>query len=147
MRGFAFVAFAACAHAPVQPIAPAAKIVLVTLPAESDAFPQVAKAATTAVSGAKPVGVDETLASKVSIEVVQLSIECVDATTACYEAAAKSLGASKLIFASIDSEGRKPKVAVTMFDLGKEPRTAEKTFDSEAAAVAGVAGLVAEATR
>lgn len=118
-----------------------------TLPAESDAFPGAAKATTSALSGAKPTGVDETVASKVSMEVVQLSIECVDATPTCYEAAAKSLSASKLLFASIESEGKKPRVSVTMFDLGRSPRTAEKTFDTEAAAIAGVSGLVAEATR
>lgn len=131
----------------MQPIAPAAKVVLVTLRAESDSFPAAAKAATSALSDAKPSGVDETVASKVSMEVVQLSIECVDATTACYEAAAKSLSANKLLFASIDSEGKKPKVAVTLFDVGKQPKTAEKTFDNEAAAIAGVGGLVTEATR
>ena len=147
MRVLAVVAVAACAHAQPAPIAPAAKVKLVTLPAESDSFPAVAKAATSAIADAKLGGVDETVASKVSMEVVQLSIECVDATNACYEAAARSLTATKLLFASIDSEGKKPKISVVLFDVGKPPKTAEKTFDSEAAAIAGVGGLVAEATR
>jgi hypothetical protein len=128
-------------------VSPQARVKLVTLSAESDTFPDVAKAATSAMSGAKLTGVDETIVSKVSIEVVQLSIECVDATTTCSEAAAKSLQATKLLFASIDNDGKKPKIAVTVFDVGKEPHTTERVFDSEAQAVAGVDKLVTEATR
>ena len=66
-------------------------VVLVTLPAESDSFPDVAKAMTSALSGAKLHGVDEAITSKVSIEIVQLSIECLDASANCYAAVAKSL--------------------------------------------------------
>jgi hypothetical protein len=118
------------------------------LPAESDAFPAIAKAATTALSHAKVSGVDESGVSKVSIEVVQLSIECVDPTAICYDSAAKSLAANKLLFAQIDVDGAKPKITVTLFDrTNRAPRIAERTYANEAAAVAGLDGLVAEATR
>jgi hypothetical protein len=144
----AAIVVAACAHSQPQPVAPAAKIKLVTLPVESDAFPGVAKAATTALAQAKVGGVDESIASKVSIEVVQLSIECVDPTAACYGAVAKSLAAGKLLFAQIDADGAKPKVAVTVFDVATNaPKRAERTFDTEAAAIAGLDQLVTEATR
>lgn len=124
------------------------KIKLVTLPAESDAFPDVAKATTSALAKAKLAGVDEETTSKVSIEVVQLSIECVEATAACYEAAAKSLSAQRLLFAQIDVDKKKPKVAVTVFDIAtRAPHTTERTFDTAAKAIAGVDQLVAEATR
>jgi hypothetical protein len=84
----------------------------------------------------------------VSIEVVQLSIECLDPSASCYEAAARSLAANKLLFAQIDVDGERPKVTVTLFDrASKTPRTAEKTYATESAAVAGLDGLVAEATR
>ena len=125
-----------------------AKIKLVTLAVESDTFPKIAKAATGALTQAKIMGVDESVTSKVSIEVVQLSIECVDPTPACYQAAAKSLSATKLLFAQIDIDGKKPKVAITLFDVAAAaPRTTERTFATEAAAIAGIDTLVSEATR
>jgi hypothetical protein len=137
-----------CAHSHPAAVTAAAKIKLLTLPAESDAYPNIAKAATSALAHAKVSGVDEQATSKVSIEVVQLSIECVDPTAACYDAAAKSLAANKLLFAQIDVDGAKPKVSVTLFDgASKQPKTVEHTFASEAAAVAGLDGLVSEATR
>lgn len=119
------------------------------LPAESDAFPKIAKAATEALLHAKVAGVDESGTSKVSIEVVQLSIECLDATANCYDAAAKSLSANKILFAQIDADGQKPRVTVTLFDRAAKssPRTAEHTYASETAAMAGLERLVAEATR
>ncbi|MEO8844742.1 MAG: hypothetical protein ABI591_23345 [Kofleriaceae bacterium] len=137
-----------CAHGHATTGMPAEKIKLLMLPAESDAFPAIAKAATTALSHAKVVGVDESGVSKVSIEVVQLSIECVDPTASCYDAAAKSLSANKLLFAQIDNDGAKPKVTVTLFDrASKQPKTAEHTYATEAEAMAGLDGLISEATR
>lgn len=139
---------AACTHPHAPPATPVARVVLVTLPTESDSFPGVAKAMTSALSGAKLSGVDESITSKVSIEVVQLSIECVDPSANCYSAVAKSLSATKLLFASIDNDGKKPKVAVTVFDAGTlAPHTKERTFDTEAAAIAGADKLVSEATQ
>jgi hypothetical protein len=143
-------AIVGCAHS--KPVAttpaPVAKIKLLTLPTESDAFPTIASAATTALGHAHVGGVDEQSTTKVSIEVVQLSIECVDPSATCYEAAAKSLAANKLLFAQIDVAGSKPKVSVTLFDrASRAVRTVEHTFATEADAVAGLDGLVAEATR
>ena len=140
----------AVACTPAKPPVSAAKarIKLVALAAESDAFPKIAKATTDALARAKVSSVDDTTTSKVSIEVVQLSIECVDPTTSCYEAAAKSLSANKLLFAQIDSSGKKPKVAVTLFDVAtRAPKTTARTFDTEAAAIAGVDQLVSEVTQ
>src|SRR6185312_17214844 len=110
-----------CAHSkpvatPTTLTAPVAKIKLLTLPTESDAFPTIASAATTALDHAHVTGVDEQDTAKVSIEVVQLSIECVDPSASCYDAAAKSLSANKLLFAQIALDGKKPKVSVTLFD-------------------------------
>ena len=137
-----------CAHSHPSAVTPAPKIKLLTLPAESDAFPDLAKAATSALAHAKVAGVDEQATSKVSIEVVQLSIECVDPTAVCYEAAAKSLAANKLLFAQIDVDGQKPKVSVTLFDgASNQPKTVEHTFATSKDAVAGLEGLVSEVTR
>lgn len=138
----------ACAHSHAPPAGPTEKIKLVTMPAESDAFPAIAKATTSAIAKAKLAGVDESVPSKVSMEVVQLSIECVDASASCYEAAARSLAANKLLFAAIDSDGKKPKISITVFDVAtRSPHAVERTYDSEAAAIAGVDALVTEATR
>ena len=138
-----------CAHSkPIAPPPPVAKIKLLTLPTESDAFPSIATAATTALGHAHVGGVDEQSTTKVSIEVVQLSIECVDPSASCYEAAAKSLEANKLLFAQVDVDGKKPKVSVTLFDRSNRAvKTVAHTFATEADAVAGLDGLVAEATR
>ena len=145
---FAIVVATACAHPHAPPATPAGKVVLVTLPTESDSFPTVAKATTSALTSVKLAGVDESSTSKVSIEVVQLSIECVDPTSSCYEAAAKSLSANKLLFAQIDVAGKKPKVVVTLFDVAtRAPKTTGRTFDTEAIAIAGLDRLVTEATQ
>jgi hypothetical protein len=142
------IAFAGCSHSHPSTTPVAARVKLLTLPAESDAFPAIAKAATNALAHARVSGVDDSGVSKVSIEVVQLSIECVDPTASCYDAAAKSLAANKLLFAQIDVDGVKPKVTVTLFDRSsKAPRSAERTYANEAAAVAGLDGLISEAIR
>ncbi|HEX4450936.1 MAG TPA: hypothetical protein VH143_08715 [Kofleriaceae bacterium] len=151
MRGLLIVvaAIAGCAHGkPIATTAPVAKIKLLALPTESDAFPTIATAATAALGHAHVHGVDEQGTTKVSIEVVQLSIECLDPSASCYEAAARSLSANKLLFAQIDVDGKKPKVSVTLFDrANRAVKTAAHTFASEADAVAGLDGLVTEATR
>ena len=82
---------------------------------------------------------------KVSLEVVQLSIECVDRTAACYEAVGKSLAANELLFAEIDEGPRKQsvKVTVTLFDVDAKQRkkAAIKVFASEEDVVWGVADV------
>jgi hypothetical protein len=138
------------------PTAPAqhaarAKIQLAVLPAESDAFPRAAEAVSASLSSARIAGVDATAVSKVSLEVVQLSIECVDPVDACYKAIGKSMSANRLLFARIDpgANRRQLHVTVTLYDVdaGTAKRTAAKLFPSEDQAVAGAADLVAEATR
>ncbi len=136
----------ACAHAPATPHN---NVTLVMLKTESDAFPRIASATMDALAHAKIAGVDQVVTSKVSIEVVQLSIECVDATPACYDAVARSLSAGKLLFAQVDaSDLTHPQVTITLFDATTEvPHASKRTFDSEAAALAGVDKLVTEVTR
>ena len=151
-----------CAHAPPpsppepSPPLPLAKRELAVIPAESDAFPQVARAVSTELAAAKVAGMDETRLSKVSLEVVQLAIECVEPTGTCYEAIGRSLAANRLLFARIDGApgarrgGKRPlKVTVTLFDVDAKSaaRTAEREFASEADATAGAAALVEEVTR
>jgi len=121
------------------------------IPAESDAFPRAARAVSGLLAGARVAGVDTRSISKVSLEVVQLSIECVDPTDACYQAIGRSMAANRLLFARIDSSGkrRQLRVTVTLYDVDARAarRTAQKLFASEDQAIDGAAALVAEATR
>jgi hypothetical protein len=147
------VALAACGHpavAPHTPGPPAAAPKLVTLavlPAESDAFPSAAKAVTDALAHAHITGVDRTQVSKVSLEVVQLSIECVEPSPACYQAVGRSLSADRILFAQIAPGPKRNEIKVTvslfaMTDLF--PHTAERVFASEQEASAQVNELLTE---
>jgi hypothetical protein len=124
-------------------------VTLAVLPAESDAFPKAARAITDSLARADVSGVDSRQVSKVSLEVVQLSIECVEPTASCYAAVGKSLSANRLLFAQIEPGGKKQlRVKVTLFDVdARNPRSAEKVFPNEKAASDGIGELVTEATR
>ncbi|MDQ3333833.1 MAG: hypothetical protein M4D80_01505 [Myxococcota bacterium] len=132
----------------------APKIKLAVLAVESDKFPKVAQAATDSLAKAQVKGMDQVEVSKVSLEVVQLSIECVEPTDACYEAVGKSLAANRLLFAQIGpgliKKGKKRdvRVIITLFDVDTRAsqKTAEKVFPSEKDATAGVDALISEAT-
>lgn len=119
------------------------------LPAESDKFPKAAKAVTSSLTNAKVSGIDDRQVSKVSLEVVQLSIECVEPTVVCYEAVGKSLAANRLLFAEIQPASKKSvKVTITLFDVDtRHPQSTQKTFANEADASTGIDALVAELTR
>ena len=124
---------------------------LTVFAAESDAFPSAAKAATEALDQAQVAGFDAPQRSKVSMEVVQLSIECVDPSPTCYAAVGRELKVSQLLFAQIE-KGPKPKavrVTVTLFDVGAgaAKHSAVKVFASEQEATLGVRDVVEEATR
>jgi hypothetical protein len=123
-------------------------LMLAVLPAESSKFPHAAQAITDSLTKASISGVERKQVSKVSLEVVQLSIECVEPSVKCYEAVGKSLAANRLLFAQVSGGKRRVQVSVTLFDVdAKSPKTTKRTFASEQEATAGVADLVAEATR
>jgi hypothetical protein len=134
----------------VTPATPG-KRVWAVLPAESDTFPIAARSTTERLRRARVRGLDEPQISKVSLEVVQLSIECVERTPACYQAVGKSLSANELLFAEIDDGPKKQsiKVTVTLFDVDTKQRkkAAIKVFATEEDVVWGVADVVAEATK
>lgn len=138
---------AACKHS--APTTPSAKVKLAVMPAESPDFPKAAKAATESLAGANVQGVDETEVRKVSIDVVQLQIECLDPTPACYSAAGKAISADELLFAKISGAKKQVDVTVTLFDVdrSKVKHEAHDSFASEDLAIAGIPKLVAEATK
>src|SRR5215475_7791109 len=129
---------------PTAPTPPPSRpaIRLAVIPADSDAFPRAARAVSASLSSARIAGVDATAVSKVSLEVVQLSIECVDPTDTCYQAIGRSMSANRLLFARIDpgATRRQLRVTVTLYDVdaGSAKRTAAKLFPTEDQAVAGV---------
>jgi len=153
----AVVSMMACGSARPVPVAPTTtppparpQVKLAVLPAESDAFPRAANAVSESLTSAQVGGVDKTSVAKVSLEVVQLSIECVDPTDTCYQAIGRSMSANRLLFARIDAGARRQlRVRITLYDVDAKSakRTAEKLFVNEDQAVAGAAALVAEATR
>jgi hypothetical protein len=149
---------AACAkpRPPKKPVAVVEKpkLKLAVLAVESDKFPKVAQAATDSLAKAQVKGMDEVEVSKVSLEVVQLSIECTEPTADCYEAVGKSLAANRLLFAQVGpgviTKGRKRdvRVTITLFDVDTRAsqKTAEKVFPNEKDAAAGIDTLISEAT-
>jgi hypothetical protein len=120
---------------------------LTVLPAESDSFPTVAEALNRSMTTVPIMGVGERAMSKVSLEVVQLSIECVDSTDECYRAVGSELAANRLLFADVERARERVKVKVFMFDVdaGVISGVAEREFADERSAQEGVAALVENA--
>jgi hypothetical protein len=156
--------FGGCAlfshHAAAPPPPPPPKRTkLAVLKVDSDQFPEVARALNNQMRDVHMKGIDDYFLSKVTLEVVQLSIECVEPTAACYTAVGKSLSADKLLMARI-VPGPVPKrvkkkdrvpavnVTVTLFDVeaGSPVDAAEKQFKNAAEASQGLTELVLQAT-
>ena len=148
-----WVALGCGGHAPPPPAAPPApppKVVLAVMPAESDVFPKAAQAASEALAGVHVGGIDETKVWKASLEVVQMQIECLDASASCYAAAGKELHADRLLFAQIAREKKKQvAVTVTLFDVdtSAQQKQAHAVYADETAAIAGIPKLVTEVTQ
>jgi hypothetical protein len=147
-----------CAHAPAQtaqtppPPAPKARVKLAVLPVDSDAFPQIAASLNNALHNVKVNGVDDYFLSKVALEVVQLSIECVQPTSECYAAAGKSLSANKLLLGHITAMSKRKRdksvrVTITLFDVdaGEASNVVDRIFKTPELASQGAQDLVAEA--
>jgi hypothetical protein len=144
---------AGCAHKAQKPepvYSPEAHR-LVALPAESAAYPSAAERATDFLRRTRVRGFDPPELSKVSLEVVQLSIECVEPTAACYTAVGRSLAANQLLFAQFEDgpEPEQVRVSITLFDVdgATMKKRARKVFDSEQDAVYGMREVVEEATK
>jgi hypothetical protein len=157
--GVAF--FVGCAHRPTPrvegsppPQPPKARVKLAVLPVdEEQALGPVAKGVNRAFRDVKVAGVDDYFMSKVALEVVQLSIECVQPTSACYVAVGKSLSANKLLLGQVVAIGKKKRdksvrVTVTLFDvdLGEAVNVVDHVYKTPELAAEGAAEVVAEAT-
>jgi hypothetical protein len=145
-----------CAHAPPPrvetPPPPKPRVKLAVLPVDADAFPQIAASLNRALHDVKVKGIDDYFLSKVTLEVVQLSIECVQPTSECYTAVGKSLSANKLLLGHIAGVGkrrrdRSVRVTVTLFDVdtGEAANVVDRVFKTPELASQGAQDLVAEA--
>jgi hypothetical protein len=160
----ALLAAVGCVQGPAPPpkaaVAPppaAKRVKLAILPVESDAFPRVASGLNALFHDVQVKGVDDYFLSKVTLEVVQLSIECVEQTSSCYEAVGKNLAAQRLLLGHIVAgpvaapvKGKKKerlpsvKVTVTLFDVdsGAPAKETEQSFKNELDASNGLGELV-----
>lgn len=125
--------------------------VFAVLPAESLEFPRAAHTTTDRMRRARIRGYGPPEMSKVSLEVVQLSIECVEPSVGCYARAGKALEASQLLFARIEPGPARDevKITVTLFDVARQrnARAAAKIFATEDDVPYGIADVIAEVTR
>jgi hypothetical protein len=143
-----------CSHAKPKPGVVAAsrppRIRLAVLPVESAEYRELADWLTTLLMDAHVSKVDDYLKAQVAIEVVQLSIECVDPSPQCYAAAGRSLEANRLLMAQIEAQpgarrrDRPVKVTVTLFDVDGAAtlESADHVFKNEQDALADVQELV-----
>jgi hypothetical protein len=164
MCAWALGACATTSTKPGQPVADAngptgpKRVKLAVLKVESDQFPDLAKALNDQMRDVQVKGVDDYFISKVTLEVVQLSIECVEQTPACFGAVGKSLSAQRLLVAHITAgvvpkKGRKKDrvapvtIAVTQVDAeaGTALQQAEKQFKNEKEAIQGLNEVVQQA--
>src|SRR5438270_2983601 len=86
---------------PQTAVAPPPKVRVAVLPIESDAFPRLAETINRQLHDVRVRGVDETFVSKVTLEVVQISIECVDPSASCYSAVGRSLSSDRLLMVQL----------------------------------------------
>ena len=156
LLGITMLAFG-CAHAPspsvqAPPPPPKPRVKLAVLPVDTDTFPQIAASLNRALHDVKVKGVDDYFLSKVTLEVVQLSIECVQPTSDCYSAVGKSLSANKLLLGHIAPIGKRKRdksvrVTITLFDVdaGEAANVVDRIFKTPELASQGAQDLVAEA--
>lgn len=153
---FAYAAGCATTSSTTKPTTTAkaapARSKLAVLPVESDSFPKAARALNLALDQAAFGGQKlDILRPKASLEVIQLSIECVEPTTSCYAAVGRSLGVEHVVLSQLQGGAKRRdkqvKIALTLFDIKRsEPvEVASETFADENAAERGIAMLVEKA--
>jgi hypothetical protein len=122
---------------------------LAWLPVEGFAYPQVAVALNDRLESARIANVDHHFRAPVSMEVAQLSLECIEAQPRCYEVVGKHLRANRLLWAELslpNKGGRALRATVLLFDVDRlvQVHRAEREFSGPDAAVAGFSSMVEE---
>jgi hypothetical protein len=149
-----WVAFVACGGSQTKPASkpeaaepaapPAApKASLAVLPVTKGKYPKLAAALDDALRGANVADATPKMLG-VTIDVIQLQIECVEPTPACYAAVAKSLGVDQLLFARVDPVARgEVRVEIRRTDAsGATVGMSGGTFPNEEKAIGEAQGLV-----
>jgi hypothetical protein len=124
------------------------RLKLAVLPVESDNYPRLAKGINSVFHEIQVPGVDDYFLSRVTLEVAQLAIECVDVTNECWMAVGKSLTSDRLLLAQIvrpaKKKDRSVQMSVTYFDVGTgQPlHVANRNFKNEDEALRGMKDLI-----
>ena len=123
---------------------------LAVLPSDPLLFADVAHALDRQLAQARPSGVAPTVRANVSMEVAQLTLECVSPTDDCYTQVGRFLGVDRLLWGSIARDPLSPGVRVTVVLLdvkrGAAVARAEESFAQSDAAIGGLRKLVDRAT-
>ena len=124
---------------------------LAVLPADSLLFSDIAVALDEQLARARVTGVGPMVRAKISMEVAQLSLECVSATDECYTQVGKFLQVDRLLWGQIarDSQTTGVKVTIVLLDVerGAQLGRAEETFPKNDLAIGGLRRLVDQVTR
>jgi hypothetical protein len=125
---------------------------LAVLPVDGQEFPDIAASLNNALHDVKVKGIDDYFLSKATLEVVQLQIECIEPSSACYVAVGRQLSANKLLLGQIVPAGKRKRdksvrVTITLFDVdaGEPANVVERVFRSPELASQGAGELIAEA--
>jgi hypothetical protein len=135
---------------PPQSSAMRAPVKLAVLPSDSLLFADIASALDRQLASARLAGIASTVRANVSMEVAQLSLECVSPTDACYAQVGRFLQVDRLLWGSIarDPSSTGVRVTVVLLDVrrGAAVARAEETFAQNDAAIGGLRKLVDRAT-
>ena len=123
---------------------------LAVLPSDRLLYPELATALDDQLGRARVAGVGPTVKASISMEVAQLSLECVSATDDCYSQVGRFLQVDRLLWGQIAraSPGAGVTVSVILLDVGRGAVVARaaETFAKSEAAIQGVRALVDRAT-
>jgi hypothetical protein len=138
------------AAAPRRSSATVAPVRLAVLPSDPLLFADVATALDRHLAQARPSGVGPMVRGKVSMEVAQLTLECVSPTDECYAQVGRFLQVDRLLWGSIARGPQAAGVRVTVVFLdvarGAPIARAEATFPASEDAIGGLQKLVDQAT-
>jgi hypothetical protein len=143
------------------------RLKLAVLPVDNEIYPRLAKTLNGLFREVQVQGIDDYFMSKVTLEVVQLSIECVEPTSACYTMVGKSLASQRLLLAQVGPLHPAPaagksrrrdkkqqeaadgslKVTITYFNVEDETpsNVVDGVFKTEDDAAGGLAEMVQKA--
>jgi hypothetical protein len=128
----------------------AAPVKLAVLPSDPLLFADVAGALDQQLARTHLSGMGPTVRAKVSMEVAQLTLECVSPTDECYTRVGRYLEVDRLLWGQIARDPRSTGVRVTivLLDVGRGAPLgrAEEIFARNEAAIGGLRKLVDQAT-